>query len=105
MNDKIVIRMLVKDDYSSWKAVLDGYNAFYGRHGATELPPEITQMTWSRFFDAYEPMHALVAEGSGGLLGLAHFLFHRSTIQIDPPAIFKTCLPLRKRGAKVSDVR
>ena len=84
MNDKIVIRMLVKDDYRSWKVLWDGYNAFYGRHGATELAPEITQMTWSRFFDAYEPMHALVAESSGCLLGLAHFLFHRSTIQVGP---------------------
>jgi GNAT superfamily N-acetyltransferase len=37
-------------------------------------------MTWSRFFDGYEPMHALVAEHSGQLLGLAHFLFHRSTV-------------------------
>jgi hypothetical protein len=105
MNDKIVIRMLMKDDYRSWKALWDGYNAFYGRHGATELPPEITQMTWSCFFDTYEPMHALVTESSGRSLGLTHFLFHRSTIQIDPPAICKTCLPLRKRGAKVSDVR
>ena len=84
MNNKIVIRMLVKDDYRSWKVLWDGYNAFYGRRGATELAPEITQMTWSRFFDAYEPMHALVAESSGSLLGLAHFLFHRSTIQIGP---------------------
>jgi GNAT superfamily N-acetyltransferase len=84
VNDKIVIRMPVKDDYPSWKALWNGYNAFYGRHGATELSPEITWVTWSRFFDAYEPMHALVAESSVGLLGLAHFLFHRSTIQIDP---------------------
>jgi GNAT superfamily N-acetyltransferase len=84
VNDKVVIRMLVKDDYPSWKVLWDGYNAFYGRHGPTELPPEITQMTWSRFFDAYEPVHAFVAEGLGGLLGLAHFLFHRSTIQIGP---------------------
>jgi len=41
-------------------------------------------MTWSRFFDAYEPMHAMVAEASGRLLGLAHFLYHRSTTQIAP---------------------
>ena len=39
-------------------------------------------MTWSRFLDADEPMHALVAERSGTLLGLVHFLYHRSTIQI-----------------------
>jgi GNAT superfamily N-acetyltransferase len=62
----------------------DGYNAFYGREGATALTPEITQVTWSRFFDAYEPMHAIVAVSSGNLLGLAHFLFHRSTTQLGP---------------------
>ena len=41
-------------------------------------------MTWSRFFDAHEPMHALVAEADGQLLGLVHYLFHRSTIRIEP---------------------
>jgi GNAT superfamily N-acetyltransferase len=41
-------------------------------------------MTWSRFFDAYEPVHALVAEESGRLLGLVHYIFHRSTISIAP---------------------
>ena len=41
-------------------------------------------MTWSRFFDEYEPMHALVAERSGALIGLTHFLYHRSTIEVSP---------------------
>ena len=41
-------------------------------------------MTWARFFDAYEPVHALVAESGGELLGLAHYLFHRSTTAIEP---------------------
>jgi GNAT superfamily N-acetyltransferase len=62
----------------------DGYNAFYGRAGPTALPLDVSRMTWSRFFDAYEPMHAMVAESSGTLLGLVHFLFHRSTIQVAP---------------------
>jgi len=48
------------------------------------LPAEITLTTWSRFFDAYEPMQALVAEQAGELIGLAHFLLHRSTIQLNP---------------------
>jgi GNAT superfamily N-acetyltransferase len=84
MKGNTIIRSVEKEDFSAWKPLWDGYNAFYGRVGPTALPEEITQMTWSRFFDAYEPMHALVAEGAGGLLGLAHFLFHRSTIQIAP---------------------
>jgi GNAT superfamily N-acetyltransferase len=72
----------VKEDFHAWMPLWNGYNAFYGRAGPTALPPEVTEMTWSRFFDAYEPMHALVAEDSGKLLGLVHFLFHRSTTQI-----------------------
>jgi GNAT superfamily N-acetyltransferase len=31
-----------------------------------------------------EPVHALVAERAGELLGLTHYLFHRNTIQIEP---------------------
>jgi GNAT superfamily N-acetyltransferase len=84
MPHPIAIRPLMRDDFPAWKVLWDGYNAFYGRAGRTALPAEITQATWSRFFDAGEPMHALVAERSDELLGLAHFLFHRSTIQLAP---------------------
>ncbi|SDC86413.1 Ribosomal protein S18 acetylase RimI [Cupriavidus sp. YR651] len=80
----VKIRAVEPDDFPAWKVLWDGYNAFYGRHGVTALPDEITLTTWSRFFDAYEPMHALVAEQSGELIGLAHFLLHRSTIQLNP---------------------
>jgi GNAT superfamily N-acetyltransferase len=62
----------------------DGYNAFYGRSGPTALPCEITERTWARFFDGYEPVHGLVAESGGELLGLTHYLFHRSTTMIEP---------------------
>lgn len=84
MNSPLVIRSVRREDFSAWQRLWDGYNAFYGRAGATALPIEITQTTWERFFDAYEPMHALVAESAGNLLGLTHFLYHRSTIQLGP---------------------
>jgi GNAT superfamily N-acetyltransferase len=84
MTEQITIRPVLREDFPAWKVLWDGYNAFYGRKDATALPPEITQATWWRFFDAYEPVHALVAVSSGTVLGLAHFLFHRSTIQIGP---------------------
>jgi len=32
--------------------------------GPTALAAEITAMTWARFFDGYEPVHALVAESA-----------------------------------------
>jgi GNAT superfamily N-acetyltransferase len=80
----IEVRSVRCDDFPAWKELWDGYNAFYGRSGDTALPLDVTRSTWSRFFDEYEPMHALVAESSGQLLGLTHFLYHRSTIQINP---------------------
>ena len=44
------------------------------------LPKEITLTTWRRFFDPYEPVHALVAERGADLVALAHYLFHRNTL-------------------------
>lgn len=79
MSDKFLIRQIQQKDFVKWKPLWDGYNAFYGRKGETALPDTITNMTWSRFFDGCEPMHALVAEQGEQLLGLTHFLFHRST--------------------------
>ena len=78
------VRALHRDDFPAWLKLWGGYNAFYGRSGETALPLEVTRMTWSRFFDAYEPMHALVAHEAGALLGLVHFLYHRSTTDIAP---------------------
>jgi GNAT superfamily N-acetyltransferase len=84
MFDSLTIRPPVSADFREWLALWEGYNAFYGREGVTALSREITQMTWSRFFDDYEPVHALIAEQQGQLLGLVHYLFHRSTIDIAP---------------------
>ena len=79
-----IIRFAARTDFSQWLPLWQGYNAFYGRSGATALPDEITHTTWTRFFDAYEPVHAMVAEHEGRLVGLVHYLFHRSTISIAP---------------------
>lgn len=79
----IVIRAPTQDDYAAWRPLWDGYNEFYGRHGGTALPERITQVTWQRFFDPAEPVFALVAEDQGQLVGLAHYLFHRSMTKID----------------------
>lgn len=74
-------RAIARGDWDAWLPLWEGYNAFYGRSGPTALPADITKSTWERFFDASEPVYALVAEdGEGRLVGLAHYLFHRSTI-------------------------
>ncbi len=84
MSNSLIIRPVAPTDFAQWERLWEGYNTFYGRTGATALPDEITQITWSRFFEADEPMQALVAEKDRQLLGLAHYIFHRSTIMIEP---------------------
>ena len=79
-----IIRPIAREDLAQWLPLWHGYNKFYGRFGPTALPDEVTQMTWSRFFDAYEPVHCIVAEHEGALLGLVHYLLHRSTTSIAP---------------------
>jgi GNAT superfamily N-acetyltransferase len=78
------IRPAEREDFDQWLPLWEGYNRFYGRFGETALPAPITAMTWERFFDAYEPVHALVAESGGRLVGLAHYIFQRNTIMIEP---------------------
>jgi len=75
-----MIRSAVPADFEQWLPLWEGYNAFYAR----TVTVEVTRMTWTRFFDAYEPMHAVVAEENGRLLGLVHYLFHRNTAMIAP---------------------
>lgn len=79
MSASLAIRFVTAHDFAAWKPLWDGYNAFYGRSGETALPEAFTRIAWSRFLDPAEPMHALVAEQDGQLLGLAHYLFHRTT--------------------------
>ena len=80
----LTVRPVAPADYEAWRPLWDGYNAFYGRDAETALPEEITHLTWSRFFDPAEPVHAFVAERDGKLIGLVHYLFHRSTTAVAP---------------------
>lgn len=77
------IREIAPGDYDRWRPLWDGYNEFYGRVGASALSPERVDRTWSRFFEQSEPVHALVAESTNELLGIAHYVFHRSTIDLE----------------------
>ena len=74
------MRAVRRGDRAAWDALWRGYNDFYER----DIPKATTDRTWSRFFDAREPVHALVAEEDGQLVGLVHYLFHRSTTFIEP---------------------
>ena len=78
------VRFVTRGDYAEWLPLWEGYNEFYKRFGATALPDAVTQVTWARFFDVYEPMYAMVAVDGSRLVGLVHYLWHRSTITIEP---------------------
>src|SRR5580692_12818878 len=95
--NSLTIRSVASTDFAQWLPLWEGYNRFYGR---TVFSAEITQMTWSRFFDAYEPVHAMVAEKDGQLLGLVHYLFHRSTIQIAPVCYLQDLYALESERGK-----
>ena len=101
MTSPILVRPVVQDDQAAWRPLWDGYNAFYGRHGETALREDITQTTWRRFLDPAEPMFALVAEDRGRIVGLAHYLFHRSMTRIEAVCYLSdlfTLESLRGRG-------
>lgn len=83
MESEILVRDVSDADYDQWRPLWDQYNEFYGRTGETALPDSIVQSTWSRFLNPDEPVHCLVAESEGQIVGLAHFVFHRNTITIE----------------------
>jgi GNAT superfamily N-acetyltransferase len=73
------LRPIEPADREQWEILWEGYNAFYGRSGANALLPEITELTWNRFFDDTEPVQGIVADHNSELVGIVHFIFHRST--------------------------
>lgn len=73
------VRPVTEADRAEWDPLWQGYLTFY----ETVLPAEVTEATWKRFLDPVEPLHALVAEIDGHLVGFAHYLLHRSTWAAD----------------------
>jgi GNAT superfamily N-acetyltransferase len=77
---EIVVRPIRREDFDAWLPLWRGYLAFY----KADVAEEVTRLTFSRFFDAYEPMHAFVAEREARLIGVVQYLYHRNTWMIAP---------------------
>jgi GNAT superfamily N-acetyltransferase len=75
MADKIAIRPVGEDERQAWDPLWAGYLAFY----KSALTREISDLTWHRFHDPDEQIFALGGYVDGELMGIAHYLFHRST--------------------------
>ena len=72
---QIEIRPIRPDEREAWEPLWAGYLTFY----ETAVSPEVTDTTWRRLQDPAEPMFLLGAYLDGRLIGIVHYLFHRST--------------------------
>ncbi|CAN5206547.1 GNAT family N-acetyltransferase [soil metagenome] len=70
----VTIRDLRPDERPAWEPLWRGYLAFY----KSPETAATTEMAWHRAHDPTEPMHIIGAFVDGELLGIAHYLFHRS---------------------------
>jgi len=71
----LTVRPIEPRDRAGWQPLWKGYQAFY----KTDIPAAVTETTFARFFDPSEPVHAFVAERDGRIVGIVHYIFHRST--------------------------
>ncbi len=70
----LVIRPIGADERAAWEPLWRGYLTFY----KSSQTPDVTDITWKRLLDPNEPMFALGAYVDGKLLGIVHYLYHRS---------------------------
>lgn len=72
---EITIRPLAASDRAAWEPLWEGYLTFY----KSSLPPELYDLTFKRLTGASEPMGGFVAERDGKMLGIVHWVMHRTT--------------------------
>lgn len=80
MTDDVVVRRVAAGDHDAWVPLWRAYLAFY----RAELPDQVYDHTWSALLDAAGPVHGLVAEVGGRVVGLAHVVLHASTWDTSP---------------------
>ncbi|MBR9649583.1 GNAT family N-acetyltransferase [Thalassovita aquimarina] len=74
------IRPLSPKDEPGWRALWQGYNAFYER----AVEERVTARLWDRIVSETGEPFALVAEIDGDLVGMAHYFFLPSTSDWGP---------------------
>lgn len=75
MTDHPIRILPISDDqHEAWLPLWRGYQAFY----KTDIPPEVSAVTWSRLLDPAEPMGAALAWDGAAAVGLVHHIRHRS---------------------------
>jgi GNAT superfamily N-acetyltransferase len=70
----VEIRPLRRDERAEWAVLWKDYLDFY----KASVANEVYDATWARLNDPAEPMFALGGAVDGRLLGIVHYLYHRS---------------------------
>lgn len=97
-SNAVEIRPLRPEDREAWEDLWQGYQTFY----KVSLPPAATQVTWQRIHDPAEPVHGLAALVDGKMVGIVHYIFHRSTWSVGDYCYLQdlyTAEAARRRGA------
>ncbi|MBF7728975.1 GNAT family N-acetyltransferase [Pseudomonas sp. N040] len=68
------IRPVSAADHAAWLPLWQAYQRFYN----AVIAEQTSAITWQRFLDPAEPMHAALAWQDGVAVGLVHWIFHRS---------------------------
>jgi GNAT superfamily N-acetyltransferase len=74
-NQTVIVTPIEQKDYDQWLPYWQSYQEFY----EVELLDEVTEATWSRFFNAEIPVYCAVARENDRILGFVHYVFHDST--------------------------
>ncbi len=75
------IRTFASADRPQWAELWRGYLEFY----KTNVPEDVTELTWRRLLDPESPVLGFcAAQDDGKLLGIAHYLFHPVTWSAGP---------------------
>jgi ribosomal protein S18 acetylase RimI-like enzyme len=71
----VEIKAIDNEDFDIWLPLWKAYQRFY----EVDIEESVTLMTWARFLDPLEPVHAALAMVGEEALGLVHSIYHRST--------------------------
>jgi GNAT superfamily N-acetyltransferase len=74
MAANVAIRPVGLDERAAWQPLWKGYLDFY----KATVPNAVYDTTWKRLHDPNEPMELLGAYANGKLVGIVHYLYHRS---------------------------
>lgn len=70
----VVIKPVSQDERAAWLPLWQGYLRFY----ESSQTSDATDVLWQRLHDPREPMFLLGAYRDGKLVGIVHYLYHRS---------------------------